>query len=157
MSACGKTAQDLLSTVGIRPVPHVCYPAHSLQARSQACFRFCSSDWPRLSHFEEVKLIVSLIRWILQHLLKGFTACRALCQLLGNEMEYEEQAPPHRNSYQALKYCCGSADFMHRDEGRRGCWGLVPGTKPRAFPIHLQEQVKECNTRAPGWLSQGSA
>lgn len=95
MSVCGKTAQDLLFAMGIRQVPQLCYPAHSLQACSQGCFRFCSSDWPRLSHFEEVKLIASLINVILQHSLKGFTACQALRQILGNEKEEHLTAETH--------------------------------------------------------------
>ena len=66
--------------------PISCCPPHSFQG----CFRFCSSRWPRLSHFEEVKLIVSVINLILQHLLKGFTACQALCQILGNKIEWDE-------------------------------------------------------------------
>lgn len=68
-------------------VPHLCCPAHSTQAWSQGCFRVCSLHWPTLSHSEEGKLIVSLLNLIPHRLLKGFTACQALRQVLGNEIK----------------------------------------------------------------------
>ena len=74
MSACGKVAQDLLFTVGAGQVPHLCCPAHSPWAWSQGCFRFCPHTGLG-GHTGEVKLIVSLINLLPQHLLKGFTAC----------------------------------------------------------------------------------
>lgn len=38
ISACGEMAHNLLCTVGTGQVPHLCYPAHSLQAWSQGAF-----------------------------------------------------------------------------------------------------------------------
>ena len=88
----------------------------------QGCFRFCSSCWPRLSHFEEVKLIVSVINLIPQHLLKGFTACQALCQVPGNKTEQDEHLTT-RNSYQALKYHCIGTDSAYGEWGNKGLLG----------------------------------
>ena len=88
----------------------------------QACFRFCSACWPRLSHFEEVKLIVSVINLISHHLLKGFTACQALRQVLGNRIEWDEHLITS-HSYQSLKHRCTGRASTHSRWGNEGTSG----------------------------------